>query len=328
MNFIKEVITVLALQDTWVKAQPIPSTSLSESQKILVKAGTEINITDYGELKDGHYQVKWDGASLLNSNSTSWLWHEHFELPRPVLYANKQTFLKSRPDLQAAQLPTHERIALGAGSALQIQDAFETRDNHVKVRLVNPIINKVDWWCYTGGDHVTIVGGVSDQTPAEPEDATDLNSPKDDDWIVSVPGISQLAMNNPVHSQLAPNIFWYELLHGNQNTKVFRRPVSTNIVKNLIELAKDLQFIRNHYDKPMIITSGYRDPVTNRRVGGARRSRHTLGQAADFRIAGVHPRQVANWLASSKLGNNGIGDSARFTHYDTRGYRARWNYGR
>lgn len=50
---------------------------------------------------------------------------------------------------------------------------------------------------------------------------------------------------------------------------------------------KHLQKIRNHYKKPMTITSGLRCSYENNRVGGVRNSGHLKGYAADFYIEGV-----------------------------------------
>ena len=50
---------------------------------------------------------------------------------------------------------------------------------------------------------------------------------------------------------------------------------------------KHLQKIRDHYKKPMTITSGMRCSYENNRVGGVRNSGHTRGYAADFYMKGV-----------------------------------------
>ena len=50
---------------------------------------------------------------------------------------------------------------------------------------------------------------------------------------------------------------------------------------------KHLQKIRNHYGKPMTITSGLRCSYENSRVGGVANSGHTKGYAADFYMQGV-----------------------------------------
>lgn len=45
---------------------------------------------------------------------------------------------------------------------------------------------------------------------------------------------------------------------------------------------KLLQPIRNGYGKPIIVTSGYRCPALNTKIGGAKTSQHMKGQAADI----------------------------------------------
>ena len=50
---------------------------------------------------------------------------------------------------------------------------------------------------------------------------------------------------------------------------------------------KHLQKVRDHYKKPMTITSGLRCSYENSRVGGVRNSGHTRGYAADFYMKGV-----------------------------------------
>ena len=51
-----------------------------------------------------------------------------------------------------------------------------------------------------------------------------------------------------------------------------------------------LQCIREHFGKPITITSGYRTAAHNAAVGGAKSSQHLLGRAADIQVAGVSVR--------------------------------------
>ena len=53
--------------------------------------------------------------------------------------------------------------------------------------------------------------------------------------------------------------------------------------ENLIELAnKIFEPIRNHFNKPIHISSGYRSKELNAKIGGAKNSQHTVGQAIDI----------------------------------------------
>ena len=48
-----------------------------------------------------------------------------------------------------------------------------------------------------------------------------------------------------------------------------------------------LQCIREHFGKPITITSGYRTAAHNAAVGGAKSSQHLLGRAADIQVQGA-----------------------------------------
>jgi hypothetical protein len=53
--------------------------------------------------------------------------------------------------------------------------------------------------------------------------------------------------------------------------------------ENLIELAnKIFEPIRNHFKKPIRISSGYRSKLLNAGINGAKNSQHTKGQAIDI----------------------------------------------
>ena len=43
-----------------------------------------------------------------------------------------------------------------------------------------------------------------------------------------------------------------------------------------------LQPLRDMYGRPIKVNSGYRSPVVNKHVGGAKNSQHTKGEAADI----------------------------------------------
>lgn len=53
-------------------------------------------------------------------------------------------------------------------------------------------------------------------------------------------------------------------------------------------LVKTLQDLRNKYGKAITITSGYRCPTHNKKVGGTTNSKHTQGLAADFYMDGFN----------------------------------------
>ena len=88
------------------------------------------------------------------------------------------------------------------------------------------------------------------------------------------------------------------------------------------KLVEYLQIIRNHFGTPITITSGYRCPAHNAEVGGATKSKHALGQAADIQVKGVEPLEVAKYAES--IGIKGIGLYDNFVHIDTRTAKYFW----
>lgn len=95
------------------------------------------------------------------------------------------------------------------------------------------------------------------------------------------------------------------------------------------ELIKLLQNIRNHFGKPITINSAYRTSAYNKKIGGAAKSQHCLGTAADIVIKGVSPLVIAQYAESILTSKGGVGLYKTFTHVDVRKSRARWkNYGR
>ena len=105
--------------------------------------------------------------------------------------------------------------------------------------------------------------------------------------------------------------------------------VPNELYSNMVELAKNLQVLRDELGKPVRINSAYRTPKYNKKVG-ASKSQHLLCKAADIVVAGVTPTEVAETIErlvkEKKMIQGGIGIYNNFTHYDIRGVKARWNF--
>lgn len=88
-----------------------------------------------------------------------------------------------------------------------------------------------------------------------------------------------------------------------------------------------LQAIRNHFNKPVTITSAYRTATYNASIGSSKGSLHVKGQAADIQIKGVSPVIVGMYADSLGAGGVGLyayGTYTGFNHIDTRSIKYRW----
>lgn len=93
------------------------------------------------------------------------------------------------------------------------------------------------------------------------------------------------------------------------------------------ELVKYCQSVRDRFGAAVTVNSGYRCPVHNKAVGGADGSKHTEGRAADIRVLGVAPSEVAKYAESIGIKGIGLYETAAdgyFVHIDTRDKKAFW----
>jgi len=117
-------------------------------------------------------------------------------------------------------------------------------------------------------------------------------------------------------------------------------PVPDSLECNVIVLAQNLQNLRDDLNKnrpasvpkdvdiSVQITSGYRTPAYNKKIGGVNNSQHPKGKAADLTCKWLTPKQLAarieKLIAEGHMKQGGIGIYPGFCHYDCRGTYARW----
>ncbi|ECK7541719.1 DUF882 domain-containing protein, partial [Campylobacter jejuni] len=81
------------------------------------------------------------------------------------------------------------------------------------------------------------------------------------------------------------------------------------------ELIDILCEIREHYNAPVIINSGYRCKEHNAEVGGAPKSQHAIGSAADFMVKGVKTEEVHQYVLIT-YGERGLGIAIKHNFND------------
>ncbi len=223
------------------------------------------------------------------------------------LKVTANTVLKTLP-VQASELPDSEKLLILPG-IYQIK-SYDHRGNHLLINPVNNLGGRAEWYIFEGHVELLTLSPYpenNDQPEAQKEGAIEL------------PGYSQIFyLSEPIIEN--GNFTWAEA------TKNGRRiPQSKQIVDSIIALAHKMEEVRNLFGgQPITVTSWYRDPFTNKRVGGASKSTHILGHGIDFNVAGFSPIQVQHKLENVWTG--GMGYGRNFTHLDMRNYKARWNY--
>ena len=87
--------------------------------------------------------------------------------------------------------------------------------------------------------------------------------------------------------------------------------------ENMEVCATELQILREELGKPIIITSAYRTPEWNKKVGGKPNSYHLRMEAVDIKVKGMKPYDLAIW-AARETNFQGIGIADSFIHLDLR----------
>jgi uncharacterized protein YcbK (DUF882 family) len=106
-------------------------------------------------------------------------------------------------------------------------------------------------------------------------------------------------------------------------------PMPASVKKNVVVLMAQLEIIREALgNKPITISSGYRSPEHNAKVDGASDSQHMKGKAADIKVRGLRPYDVARTIKrlmdEGRIIPGGLKAYPTFTHYDIRGHYTTW----
>ncbi|MGL5075739.1 MAG: D-Ala-D-Ala carboxypeptidase family metallohydrolase [Waterburya sp.] len=116
-----------------------------------------------------------------------------------------------------------------------------------------------------------------------------------------------------------------------------RIPQDSNVIANILFLAKELDKLREDWGSPIGVTSWYRPAEINKMAGGARNSQHITGGAADIYPLLGNRTQFEEFIELNWYGGVGRGmrSGKGFVHVDIRGNKGwktggtkevRWNY--
>jgi hypothetical protein len=129
------------------------------------------------------------------------------------------------------------------------------------------------------------------------------------------------AMNK--NEYLTPNFQYYEFWSGDVRKGQRSIEPPAEYLNRIIEMAEELQVVRDYIGSPIIVTSAYRTRDWNRRVGGTdkngRISLHYYGLAVDVRVNGMPPHDLAVYVSKlTDFRGFGVNMAKNFVHVDMR----------
>ena len=234
----------------------------------------------------------------------------------------QDTFFKLSTQ-QSFKLGDDEKLIVKKGTEYEVHSDAPADNGHVKVALKNVKLGtqqRNTWYIF--GEHISLEGTEKDNKPQDQPDPNTTKISSEKTGPFKLPGYkSTFYLSEPIIK--GGHFSWAEATKNGT-----RIPVNKSVVENIIKIAHSMEDVRDYLGgKPITINSWYRDPTTNSRVGGASQSRHLVGDAVDFVVAGISPYDVNKKLEPWWGNRGGIASASVFTHIDQRGYHARWSYG-
>ncbi|MGD1930599.1 MAG: D-Ala-D-Ala carboxypeptidase family metallohydrolase [Leptolyngbyaceae cyanobacterium] len=317
-------VTVKALDDTVFKQRPVLSSELADAEKVFVSADSEFELQSYSPAAENHLKLKLVDTPLGNGRFDTWYANAadiKIAGQKITLKVINDTLFKVKPALLGQLAPT-ERVFVPKHKTFGLQSYSEVEGDFLKVTLEGSSLgeeSRVVWYAFA--PDVEIEGTDPRDRPQDHNEAGQVES-GDRGQLLNLPGFQGAYYANDAIIK-GGYFTWAQATHGGT-----RIPASVDVVYGMIRIAEAMEEVRVWFgNRPMTITSWYRDPATNVRVGGSKLSRHLSGDAVNFVVEDIHPNEVYSQLDPWWGARGGLASATQFTHIDARGYRARWDYG-
>jgi hypothetical protein len=328
--------------NTLFKRRPLQSSALSADEIYQVAKGQSYQLHSYAysdSRGDFSSHIKFairNKEDFIKGLSTWFVYEQHAQVEfdgdiiyppedpdAPILRVIENTVFKRRP-VQSSSLSANEVYSVPKGTTFKLHsyayaDAKGDFNDHIKVALKYEkdfIQYQSTWYVYERHARVERRGKVVYPIPKPAPTPTPTLKGK----AFKLPGnTSTFYTDQPIIP--GSNFTW-----GEATKNATRIPENEAVVNNIIALARQLQRARNQIGRPFRITSWYRPPAVNRAVGGASRSQHLYGRAADIEVSGYSGRRVANAVMGWWPGGIGIyANMPHIIHLDV-GSRRMWGF--
>jgi hypothetical protein len=345
-------VKLVVISDTLFKQRPVLSSELSNEDKIFVGNGTQFDLQSYLPAAGNHLKFSLANKFLGPKNLNTWYAYQPDVRVTGSIVKLKvisDTLFKLKP-VFSYQLSAEEKVFVKNGTEFELVDSEKAEANHVRIILSKTglgNLNLKNWYVYA--PDIVIEGNPVDNRPdADSTDkpqpvisnpTTPVVKPPTAPPVIATPKPPAPPVSKPTGPFRLPgfkstfylsepivpdgNFTWAEATKDGT-----RIPVSRDVAYGIIRIARVMEEVRGRLgNRPIRVNSWYRDPASNRAVGGARYSRHLSGDAVDFVVIGVNSYDVYDELNRWWGSRGGLASSSIFTHIDARAYYARWSYG-
>lgn len=238
-----------------------------------------------------------------------------------ALKAKQDSKLKTSVD-QSESLKNSDWIDVDKDYQVEIDSwkFLKEQNSHIQVGIDEySNINSGQFYVYAPHfDLISVTGSkVEIDTPSSPVKIISKNK-----TAIKLPGYqSTFYLEDPIYP--GSSFTWREATKNGS-----RMPNTKQIVDNIILQARNLDKLREfNGDKPLVVTSWYRDPRTNSAVGGATRSDHLTGRSTDLLCPSMSIWEFQKVVLSFwKFGGVGKGANKGFCHVSSDGSYRVWDY--
>lgn len=333
-----------ALQDTTIKKSPKQSSKLSTEDKHFVNDGDTYRAESIEKSKKNHSFVR-----LAYGAGEWYIYTPHFDIHNDsktisqtgvdlikefeaerLLKNDINLFEKQITELVKVQLTQNQFDALVSLSFDIGLGAFENSTLLEKLNNndYSGASQEFTRWAYVGGQRLEHRRKaerelfISDLDREENEG--DIKQERDAGSGFDVGFIDWNNFNCPVSKFFTVG----EVTRYDKN----RIPHTETLKQNIITLAKKLDIVREQWGSAIQVTSWYRPPSVNNRVGGVSNSQHLSGRAVDIYPSNRRLKELQDWLDKDAWYSRalGYGLPRGFVHLDLRtnpnGKGIRWNY--
>lgn len=196
---------------------------------------------------------------------------------------------------------------------------------HVKIdEGLHDHLEELDSYTLSEEKKVAAAKAVATMSAAAIADEDSEQAKEDLGPLIRLPGLSNaVRLHAPIYYEngSGSKFAWGEATRGGS-----RLPIDDSNTAAIIAGARRMDIARDLAAQPLTVNSWYRPPKVNRKVGGASRSRHIVGDAVDFRGANLN---LSDFFYEMKghpvLSRGGLAVGNGFIHTDPWGMR-RWLY--